>query len=263
MRYLTRSHLHTIEAVLIAVMVLSLASCAQTRETEVTTGPGATDTTTISSSSATDIPAKGLTNWTITKDIPRGYAGPPGEQFFISMVEPKRVDSKGAELWVHMNPVVDPSCQQQFRVGWEFERDVSMLLEGDTINVTVFNEPSGDPQGGLRECYIQAKTTMIYGGEVIIELKASGQSHFLYQEGYQHYHQGSSQYLFAVPDPTGMVYPVEPNTPARSSTGTILVMDGAHEIGEMDAPHGNFSFTISAGSVFTYTVTYLYDAITE
>jgi hypothetical protein len=39
------------------------------------------------------------------------------------------------------------------------------------------------------------------------------------------------------------------------------VKDGVHEIGEMDAPHGNFSFTISAGAVFAYTVTYLYDAI--
>ncbi len=60
-----------------------------------------------------------------------------------------------------------------------------------------------------------------------------------------------------------MVHPVEPGLPARSATGGVLVKNGAHEIGDMDAVHGNFSFTISAGAVFTYTVTDLYDAITD
>jgi hypothetical protein len=72
-----------------------------------------------------------------------------------------------------------------------------------------------------------------------------------------------SQYLFVIEDPTYAVYPVEPGDPARSATGTILVKDGVYEIGESNAPHGNFSFTISAGSVFTYTITYLYDGVTE
>jgi len=69
--------------------------------------------------------------------------------------------------------------------------------------------------------------------------------------------------LFVVTDPTGIVYPAELATPVISSTGAILVKDGVHEMGETNAPNGNFSITISAGSVFAYTVTYLYDAIIE
>jgi hypothetical protein len=104
---------------------------------------------------------------------------------------------------------------------------------------------------------------MAYGSEVVIELKPSGGSHFLSQDLYKQYYEGLSKYLFVLTDPTGIVYPAEPATPAISSTGAILVKDGVHEIGETGAPYGNFSITISAGSVFAHTVTYLYDAIIE
>jgi len=49
-----------------------------------------------------------------------------------------------------MKPIIDPDCQQKFRINWEFEHDNITVMEGDSFNVTVLNHSSGDPQGGLR-----------------------------------------------------------------------------------------------------------------
>jgi len=76
-----------------------------------------------------------------------GYKPPQNDQFFESFVDAKRIDSLGGELIVRMNPTVDLDCVQQFRVGWEFDKDIETVREEDTINITVFNE------GGLVECY--------------------------------------------------------------------------------------------------------------
>lgn len=249
----------TFKAFRLAVIIfvsLGLLACSVLQG--IVSGGGAVATTEPETSQQAGQPA-GIGRWSLVSEIPRGYAGPLNERFFTSAIEVRRVDSTGAEFLVNMHPVVDDGCGQTFQVGWEFERDIGVLLEGDTFNVTVFNQPLGDPQGGVRDCYIEAKQAMTYGGEVVIELKSSGLSHFLTQEGYKRYHEGDSQYLFVVTDPTRIVYPVGPISPVGSSTGTILVKNGVYEVGEFNAPHGNFSFTISAGQVFSYTVTYLYD----
>lgn len=259
MKHNWRTTQHSMRLLLLAMMVLSLANCSNPtlisgQETLIL--PTDTQSTSTITASPTTGGDTSIYRWTIS-DIPRGLKAPPSEQFFKSFVDAKRIDTMGAELHVRMNPVTDESCVQQFKVGWEFDHDIETVREGDTISITVFNE------GGLAECYKNAKNSMAYGGEVVIELKPSGGSHFLSEDRYKHYHEGSSQYLFVVSDPTGIVYPAEPASPAISSTGAILVKDGVHEIGEMDAPHGNFSIAISAGSVFAYTVTYLYDSITD
>ena len=261
MQHSKRSSLLTAKPVLIVLLLFGLPSCVlpQSGGTEIPSLPTSTETVVVATPSPTAGSATGVGSWSIAGEPPRGLAGPPGEQFFESLVEPKRIDTRGGELIVDMTPVVNPSCTQQFRVGWEFERDIGIVLEGDTFKVTVFNEPFG----GLGECYVQAKNAMAYGGELTIELKPSGGAHFLYQDLYKHYHEGYSQYLFVLVEPTGPVFPDGPGSPARSATGTLLVKDGVYEIGEADAPHGNFSFTISAGSVFAYSVTYLYDAIID
>ena len=244
--------LYSSRLALFAMMLFGLTNCSSNTSSSSTEGPTKLPTDTQSASAGTSI-----YSWIISGDIPRGLKDSPNEKLFKSFVDAKRIDSTGGELIVRMNPTVDLECVQQFRVGWEFDKDIETVREGDTINITVFNE------GGLTECYKNAKNGMAYGGEVVIELKPSGGSHFLSQDNYKHYHEGPSQYLFVISDPTGIVYPAGSATPAISSTGAILVKDGVHKIGEIDAPHGNFSITVSAGSVFAYTVTYLYDAISE
>ncbi|MFC1893682.1 hypothetical protein ACFLYR_06630, partial [Chloroflexota bacterium] len=245
MKRLRSSILHSTWLILLVILLFNLLNCSN-------------PPTTSSPETGTVAPGNGggtsIYSWVIS-DTPRGLKAPPNEKFFKSNVEARRIDSKGGELLVKMNPIVDLDCVQQFMVGWEFIRDIKTVREGETIDISVFNK------SGLTDCYKNAKNAMAYGGEVVIELKPSGGSHFLSEDRYKHYHEGKSQYLFVVTHPTGIVYPAEPASSAKGSTGGILVKDGVHEIGETDAPHGNFSFTISAGSVFAYTVTYLYDAI--
>jgi hypothetical protein len=204
-----------------------------------------------------------VSSWSIS-EIPRGLAGPPSEKFFISLVEPKRIDGMGGELLVHMTPAVNRACKQLFKVGWDFGRDISVVREGETINVSLFNEPLGGVHDGLHECYTQAKRQMAFGGYLRFEMKGSGGSHFLYQGRYQHYQQGYSQYLFTITKHPGVVFPVDPGFPApvRGAVVTVLVKDGIYDIGGANAPRGNFSFSIGMGEVFTYSVAYLYDAIT-
>ena len=254
---------------LIAVCIFGITSCSSptSSSTQISGGsPTETQSSTGVQATSTEGDPTGASEqqsiyaWIMSGEIPRGYKDPPNEKQFISNVEIKRIDSMGAEMIVKLNPVVDESCVQLFKVGWVFEYDIETIREGDTFNVTVFNEPVG---GSLAECYTNAKNAMAYGGELTIDLKPSGGSHFLTQDFYKHYHEGDSQYLFVITDHTGLVYPVEPASPALSSTGALLVMDGFHEIGEADAPHGNFSITFALGGAFAYTTTYIYDAFVD
>jgi len=128
--------------VLFAMILFVLTNCSSNTPSSSTEGPTKLPIYTQSTSVG-----KSIYSWIISGEIPRGLIDPPNEQFFESFVDAKRIDSLGGELIVRMNPTVDLDCVQQFRVGWEFDKDIETVREEDTINITVFNE------GGLVECY--------------------------------------------------------------------------------------------------------------
>lgn len=206
-------------------------------------------------------------SWAMTEETQYGFAGVPGETMFIVEIEPVRIDEHGGELLVHMTPANDQSCGQNFVISWEFDVDVTIVNEGDTISLELSNLPQGSSSSGLLDCYSQAKSSMAYGGEVVTAFYVSGVSHFLNQPKYKEYQRGNSQYLFVPVDNPGTVYPVDPGfvTPIGSDLFSFYVRDAgaAQLVGEADAPHGNFTIRVSAGSVFVYDVTYLYEAIAD
>jgi hypothetical protein len=203
----------------------------------------------------------GVTSWALESEIPFGFDGTPGENIFKVVIEPKRIDGSGGELLVHMTPANDLSCDQKFVIKWEFEKDVSVVHEEDTIHLVLSNLPQGS--GELLDCYRKAKSSMVYGGEVVTDFHVSGGSHFLFQPRYTPYQQGEGQYLFIPVDDPGQIYPPDRDFPTHTGSGmaSFNVRDGALYPGEADAPHGNFTIHVSAGAVFAYDVTYLYNAL--
>jgi alkylated DNA nucleotide flippase Atl1 len=210
-----------------------------------------------------------VSRWYQDPEILHEFRSPPNEAWFLTEVQPIRVDPWGAEFRVGLTDVQDRSCTQEFRVGWDFGRDLSVVEEGETIEVVLYNEPLGGSAdlGGMKECYERARSRTTDGGRVVLELKGSGGAFFFFDPEYSEYHpynQGLAAHLFSVPEPSGMVYPVDPDflypPPVKRGTGTLLVFDGIRELGDANAPRGNFAFAISKGKVFTYNVAYLFDA---
>ena len=200
---------------------------------------------------------KEISRWVMVKEILSGYRDEPSQKFFKPHLDFVELTSKGGELHFNMEPVVDPNCTQRYIVGWEFDTDIQTVYEGQIIKVNVYNNLP------LKECYKQAKTSMAYGGELVIQLLPSGYSHFFYEEAYKRFQEGYSQYLFTLTEQTGMVGPPGSMEPSASASGEILVKNGVYNVGDFDALYGNFSFSISAGGVFYYTVTYLYEAVSD
>jgi hypothetical protein len=200
---------------------------------------------------------KEISKWSMVTEILSGYREEPSEKYFKSHLDFAELTSRGGELHFNMKPVVDPNCSQRFIVGWEFDTDIQTVYEGQIIKVNVYNRQT------LDECYKQAKNSMAYGSELIIQLLPSGSSHFLYEDAYKRFHEGDSQYLFHLTEPTGMVGPPGSMEPSAGASGEILVKNGVYNVGDFNAPYGNFSFSISAGGVFFYTVTYRYQAVND
>lgn len=203
-----------------------------------------------------------ITNWSCA-GIVNGFEGPPNQTtYIVSDPEIKRLDTRGAEFWFALTPKSHPDCKQYFRIGWTFDQDVSTLSEGQSVNVQVFNLPSGDVTTGLRQCYREAKSWAYDGGYLIANF-LGGSSNSIHQKPeYSKYWGPKSQYLFTLSQSGGIqVYPVDPGykTAVGTDVGTITVRDGIYKIGETDAPFGSFCIEISKGAVFRYMVTYLYD----
>lgn len=273
MRSLPNFICNLIVLIILGILILSLVGCGETSEQTTSTAnvpPPETSPTEIPSSTtstthSTPTPSPSVSNrinkWGLV-DILHDYRDTPSNQFFNASVEVQSIDSDGGELLVKMNPVVDPGCTQIFTVGWEFSQSVLTVDEGDIIYVNVFNNATPN------DCYMQAKASMAYGGEVVIDLVGSGNSHFLYEDPYKQYNLGESAYLFGLEMWSGFVYPPWDQGLLSATEGTgqgnIVVRDVTTVLGSLaEAPYGNFSFHISAGAVFFYTVTYLFDAVDE
>jgi hypothetical protein len=210
-----------------------------------------------------------VNRWYLDPEILHEFRGPPNEEWLLTEVRPIRVDPWGAEFRVSLTDVQDRSCTQEFRVGWDFGRDLSVVNEGQTIGVVLYNEALGGSadQEGLKECYEQARSRETDGGRVVLDLKGSGGAFFFFDPEYSEYHpynQGVAKDLFSLPEPTGAVYPVDPGfltpPPVKRGTDSLLVFDGIRELGDANAPRGNFAFAIAKGDIFTYNVAYLFDA---
>jgi len=251
--------------IILVAFLSALASCGPPDDTtsETDDPPEENSSTEGSSSTNGSTTTPDSKKWGLV-EILHGYDGTPSDQFYNVEVTPLSLHSDGGELRVEMSPVVDPGCTQTFVVGWEFDSSVLTVDLGQDIEVRVFNSAT------VSDCYMQSKASMAYGGEVTIELDSPGMSHFLYQDSYSQYHEGESEYLFDLTELTYYVYPpwhtnISWANWAGENYGNIRVVDAGSTWveGAGDAPHGNFSFCIDAGQVFTYDVTYLFDAVDE
>ncbi len=197
-----------------------------------------------------------VSSW-MNVDIIADFHGANEITYLVAEPEVKRLDTLGGEILFRLTPRSHPNCTQEFLVGWNFEKDVRVLTEGETFNVQVFNHP-----GGILDCYWEAKGWAYDGGYLMIEFPTG--SRLPYNEAYRKYGEGESQYLFTYEAPTGYVHPSDSRYPAKkgSAVATMLVIDAPYRetLGSMNAQHGLFTFTISKGGVFTYQVNYLYDA---
>ena len=203
-----------------------------------------------------------IANWSCV-GIVNGFEGPPNEQTYtVSDPEVKRLDMRGGEFWFALTPKSHPNCKQYFRIGWTFDQDVSTLAEGQSVNVQVFNLPSGDASTGFRQCYREGKAWAYDGGFLIVNFKGGAANAFHHKPEYSRYWGPKSQYLFTLSQSGGIqAYPVDPGykTAVGTDVGAITVRDGIYKVGETDAPYGSFCIEISKGAVFKYMVTYLYD----
>jgi hypothetical protein len=240
----------------LAITSLCLAACEQPPGSQVTPEPTTPPTTPTPTTPPTPSPTPDITRWELLNPVLAGYRDPPGENLFIVNIENEQIGTTGGEMLFKVVPVGYDDCSQLFRVGWDFvETDVAVVTEGQRISIQVYNQP----EGGLNECYVQAKAAKYYGSELTIELQGAGGSHFGYQPEYARHFQGASQYLFELTQGTGMVYPVGPTEPHGSAMGGMRVKNGAHVVGDANASHGSLSLAVSMGGVFWYTITYLYE----
>lgn len=201
-----------------------------------------------------------ISNWTFA-GVAQGFAGQPNEQTYIVYPpEVKRMDTRGGELWFSVTPKANLSCKQLFKVGWNFDQDIQTIHEGQTVNLQVFNIPTGDSGVGFRTCYAQAKAWAYDGGFLEIQFLGGSPNHFTQQPAYSKFWNPESQYLVTTSGrigacPAGQDY--QPDKPA----GSFLIKDGIYRVGETNAPAGNITFEISKGGLFKYIVMYTYDGL--
>ena len=201
-----------------------------------------------------------VANWRVVK-ILNGFKAPPNEKTFrVSGPIIRRLDTRGAELIFRITPKDDPSCTQTFKLGWNFNRDVGYVREGESFSVQLFNNPTGDAGIGLRKCYEEAKSRAIDGGLIHLSFLPSAMTHFHEQAQYSKYHEGDAQYLFTKTTNVRWVDPIK----TRSALDGFLVYDSParHKPGVGEAQYGSLSFRIDKPGVFRYIITYLYDALT-
>jgi hypothetical protein len=198
-----------------------------------------------------------FTSWQAV-NILHDFQAPPSPELWVepSLTEIRQLDTAGGELWFKLTPKDDPGCVQHYKVGWNFDRDIGIVSEGESFNVQLFVEPQGDTGSGLSTCYTQAKARAYWGGQFTIQFRPSSSNK--HTQEYPEYHEGSAQYLFhKTTDVYGVGYE------QGSAVDGFRVVDSpyASNIGYMNASHGSISFSISKGGVFTYVITYLYDAL--
>ncbi len=203
-----------------------------------------------------------ISSWTFS-GVVQGFSGQPNEQtYLVSPPEVKRLDTKGAEFWFYITPKANLSCKQLFRVGWNFDQDLKTIHEGQTVNVQVFNIPTGDSGPGFKNCYHQARQWAYDGSFLTVIFNGCEPNSFSYQPAYSKYWRPESQYLITTSkrieaNPAGQ----EISLPAGNFTGSFLVKNGVYKVGDMNAPAGNINFEISKGGLFKYFVTYTYDGL--
>ena len=213
--------------------------------------------------SAASLPAQEIKAWRFN-NIVHGFAGQPDTRTYtVTGPEVKKLDASGGELWFYLTPKSHPDCKQLFRVGWNFEKSMQELVEGQSYNVQVFNLLGGGSQQYM-PCYAQAKGWAYDGGFFIVDFTGGAANHFHHNPQYAKYWGPESQYLFALNMPKGTsVYPLSPGyeVPIGTNIGSLFVKDGPHAVGTANAPHGSFCFEISKGGLFKYTVMYMYDGM--
>ena len=205
-----------------------------------------------------------ITGWRLV-NILRDFRGQPNEQAYrVSSPEILKLDGTGGDLLFRITPRSNPGCIQNFRIRWNFQKDIGIVREKESCGVQLFNQPSGDAGVGLRSCYQQARQRAYDGGFLLMRFLPSHPSHFLEAEPFTKYHHGDAQHLFGKTTGIGFVYPVDDGTKqsVQYALDGFVVKDSPHAAkpGYIDARHGSMTFEISKGGVFTYFVTYLFDA---
>lgn len=205
-----------------------------------------------------------ISSWSFA-GIANGFEGSPNqENYIVSDPEIKRLDTGGGELWFGISPRSNLGCKQYFKVGWNFEQALNTLYEGQKVNFQIYNVPSSDAGVGLKQCYAQVKQQIFDGGYLVLTYHGSTFNPFHRKEPYVKYGGPKNQYFLTLsPNERMEAYPVDPGFPCHVGTaaGTMLVMDGVHKVGGMDAPYGSFCLEVSKGGVFKYFVMYMFDGL--
>jgi hypothetical protein len=162
---------------------------------------------------------------------------------------------------LYLTPKSSYDCRQTFRIGWQFDQDVTNLAEGQTINVEVFTFPVIDTVMGLLDCYRDAREVQSDNDWLHVRFTVGDTTGIAGKPDLSFYWEKTSN-LFGLSKTidAALVFSGK-GVPAASASGSLMVKDGVNETGSADVPFGTFTFQLSKKDVFCFRVVYLFNGM--
>jgi hypothetical protein len=202
------------------------------------------------------------THWSLA-DIVYDFDGVPVyDKLIIGGPQVESLDAKGGALLFYLTPKSNYNCRQAFRVGWRFDKDISDLEEGQTVNIEVFSFPVNDTVLKLLDCYRGAKEVLSDNDWLHVRFKVGDSMGLASKPDLSFYWGKTSHHLFSLNNSidAAIIYNGK-GVPKGSASGSFLVKDGDIDAGTADVPFGTIAFEVSKKGVFSFRIVYLYNGM--